>query len=135
MGFWAWFTGAQTADKALDVGNNLINKVAGGLDQLYFGDEEKAELGLEAMRLHFAFIKSTQEESSIRSVTRRIVAWGIMGTFLMLILFCAGIWKFSPEWAKWVFELAKQMYELVLLVGFFYFGYFSVSSIVKKLKE
>jgi len=135
MGFWAWFTGAKTAEKALDTFDNLTNKVAGGLDQLFFTDQEKAEISVEAIRLHLALIQSTQTESSIRSVTRRIVAWGIMGTFMLLIIASGGIWKFDKEWAGFLLSLAQQIYELVLMVGFFYFGYFAVSSIVKKAKE
>jgi len=134
MSFWTWFTGAKTAEKALDVGDNLINKVAGGLDQLYFGDEEKAEISIEAMRLHLALVKSTQEESSTRSVTRRVLSWLIMGTFMFLILFSAFVWRTNQEWAKWTLDIVKQFYELVMMVGFFYYGYYAVSSIIKQQK-
>jgi len=135
MGFWTWFTGAQTAEKALDTFDNLTNKVAGGLDQLFFTDQEKAEVSVETMRMHLALIQATQTESSIRSVTRRMVAWGIIGTFMFQITFSAIIWRWNQEWAKWVFSLIQAYYELVLLVCFFYFGYFAVSSVVKKVKE
>jgi len=135
MGFWTWFTGAKTAEKALDTVDNLTNKVAGGLDQLFFTDQEKAEISVETMRMHLALIQATQTESSIRSITRRMVAWGIMGTFMWLIIFSGIIWHWDQGWAKYLLELAKQIYELVLMVGFFYFGYFAVSSVVKKVKE
>jgi len=135
MGFWTWFTGAKTAEKALDTIDNLTNKVAGGLDQLFFTDQEKAEISVETMRMHLALIQATQTESSIRSITRRMVAWGIMGTFMWLIIFSGIIWHWDQGWAKYLLELAKQIYELVLMVGFFYFGYFAVSSVVKKVKE
>jgi len=135
MGFWTWFTGAKTAEKALDTVDNLTNKVAGGLDQLFFTDQEKAEISVETMRMHLALIQATQTESSIRSITRRMVAWGIMGTFMWLIILSGIIWHWDQGWAKYLLELAKQIYELVLMVGFFYFGYFAVSSVVKKVKE
>jgi sterol desaturase/sphingolipid hydroxylase (fatty acid hydroxylase superfamily) len=135
MGFWAWFTGAKTAEKALGTVDNLTNKIAGGLDQLFFTDQERAQISVETMKLHLALVQTTQTESSIRSVTRRIVAWGIMGTFMLLIIFSAFIWKWNPEWAKWTLAIVAQFYELVLMVGFFYFGYYAVSSVVKKAKE
>lgn len=135
MGFWGWFTGAKTAEKALGSLDNLTNKVAGGLDQLFFTDQERAEVSLETMKMHLALIQTTQAESSIRSVTRRMVAWAIMGTFFWLIIFAGVIWRWNLEWAKFLLELAKQIYELVLMVAFFYFGYFAVSSVVKKVKE
>ena len=135
MGFWTWFTGAKTAEKALDTVDNLTNKIAGGLDQLFFTDQERAQISVETMKLHLALIQTTQTESSIRSVTRRMVAWGIMGTFMVLIIFSAFVWRWNQEWAKWILAIIGQFYELVLMVGFFYFGYYAVSSIVKKAKE
>src|SRR5210317_105571 len=110
MGFWAWFTGAKTAEKALDTVDNLTNKIAGGLDQLFFTDQERAEVSVETIRLHLALIQATQTESSIRSVTRSIVAWGIMGTFMLLIIASGGIWKFDKEWAGFLLSLAQQIY-------------------------
>lgn len=135
MGFFGWLTGVKTADKAMDTINNLTDHVAGGLDQLFFTDQEKAQVSLETMQMHLALIKTTMSESSIRSITRRVLAWLIMAGFLILILLAATIWKVDAEWAAFIFECAKQIYELVLMVGFFYFGYYAVSSVVKKAKE
>lgn len=135
MGIWAWLTGAQTADKAMDSANNLIDHAASGLDKLFFTEQEKAQVSLETARLHLKLIESTMNESSIRSITRRVLAWMIMGGFLFLIISCAAVYKFDSDWAKFIFQCAGQIYELVLMVGFFYFGYYAVSSVVKKVKE
>lgn len=135
MGFFGWLTGAKTADKAMDTINNVTDHVASGLDKLFFTDQEKAQVSMETAQLHLKLIETTMNESSIRSITRRVLAWLIMGTFMLLIVACAIVWRFNGEWAKFIFECAGQIYELVLMVGFFYFGYYAVSSVVKKAKE
>lgn len=135
MGFWGWLTGVKTANKAMDTINNVTDHVASGLDKLFFTDQERAQISMETAQLHLKLIETTMNESSIRSITRRVLAWAIMLIFLLLIISCAGVWKFDQEWAKFIFQCAGQLYELVLLVAFFYFGYFAVSSVVRKVKE
>jgi len=135
MGLWGWLTGVKTADKAMDTINNVTDHVASGLDKLFFTDQEKAQISIETAQLHLKFIELTLNESSIRSITRRVLAWAIMTVFLSLLVISAGVWKFDAEWARFIFNCASQTYELVLLVAFFYFGYFAVSSVVKKAKE
>ena len=136
MGWWsAIFSGPKVIeDRSKDI-SSVIGHVASGLDKAWFTDQEKAKVSLDTIQLHLKLVETTMNESSIRSITRRILAWLIMGGFLFLVVFAAIVYKFSPEWAAFVFKCAGQTYELVLMVGFFYFGYFAVSSVVSKVKE
>jgi hypothetical protein len=136
MGWWSmlWAGPKVIEDRSKDI-SNLIDYTASGLDKLFFTDQEKAQVSLETMAMHLKLIELTMSETSIRSITRRILAWLIMGGFLFLIFFSAIVFKLSPEWAAFAFKCAAQIYELVLMVGFFYFGYYAVSSVVKKVKE
>ena len=136
MGWWSmlWAGPKVIEDRSKDI-SSLIKHTASGLDKLFFTDQEKAQVSLQTMQMHFKLVEMTMGETSIRSITRRILAWLIMGGFLFLIFFSAIVYKLSPEWASFVFKCAGQIYELVLMVGFFYFGYYAVSSIVSKAKE
>jgi hypothetical protein len=136
MGWWSmlWAGPKVLEDRSKDI-SKLIDYTASGLDKLFFTDQEKANVSLQTMEMHLRLVEITMNESSIRSITRRILAWLIMGGFLFLIFFSAIVFKLSPEWAAFVFKCAGQTYELVLMVGFFYFGYYAVSSIVTKAKE
>ena len=80
-------------------------------------------------------VKVTRDENSIRSYTRRMLAWAIMGNFCFLITLGALIWKYDLGWAKHILACAGLLSNLALAVGIFYFGYYGVQSIVGKAKD
>lgn len=74
------FGGSNTADKALDMAGAAIKGVGTWIDEKNLTDEERVKFTIEAGRAHLELIKATADENSIRSVTRRWLAWGIAGT-------------------------------------------------------
>jgi len=78
--------------------------------------------------------KATANENSIRSVTRRILAWFIMGTFILMVLSACVIWKIDSAWAEYIKTMMvdSQIGYLAMIVGFFYFGSYGIGTLIKK---
>jgi hypothetical protein len=98
------------------------------VDALFFTDEEKSRASLEITMAAIEMVKVTQGETNVRSVTRRVLAWLIMGSFLFLLLFGAMIYKVDPAWSAYCLESAKALIFLATPVGIFYFGYYGVKA-------
>lgn len=128
MGLLNWITsGGKQVEKITDA---IINTG----DALVYTEEEKAEDRAEDMKERRAiwreFMKNTREESSIRSVTRRVIAVGVMGHWLLFldIAVVCYLWEFyssgSPNYqaANALFDLAGSMLWIVGGISAFYFG-------------
>lgn len=74
------FGGSNTAEKALDIAGAAIKGVGSWIDEKELTEEERVKFTIEAARAHLELIKATADENSIRSITRRWLAWGIAGT-------------------------------------------------------
>ena len=131
MGFWGWLTGMQQADKAMDMANKATTGLIAGVDALFFTDEEKSRANFQITEAAIKMIAVTQGEATVRSITRRVLAWLIMGTFLFLLLFGTMVYKIDHEWSAYCLASAKALTFLATPVGIFYFGYYGVKALKK----
>lgn len=127
-----WLKGIFAAPKVIGTGLDIIEKGAEGIGKLVFTDQEKAELSQKTYETWLEVQKITGSENSIRSITRRILAVLIMGTFLLFLIGAGSLYPFVPAWSAFLLSLAKELSNLVLAVAVFYFGYFGIQQIVKK---
>ncbi len=134
MGIWAWITGAQQIDKAMDIAVKGTDGLIAGLDMAWFTDEERAIAALEITQAAVQMVLATQGESTVRSITRRVLAWMIMTTFLFLLLFGTLIYKWDPEWSAYCLNSAKALTFLATPVSIFYFGYYGIKQIRREKK-
>jgi hypothetical protein len=134
MGIWGWLTGAQQIDKAMDIAKESTTGIIAGIDAAWFTPEEKSRAALEITQAAIEMVLATQGESTVRSVTRRVLAWAIMGTFLFLLLFGTMIYKVDPEWSLYCLNSAKALTFLATPVGIFYFGYYGIKQLRGKKK-
>jgi len=127
------FGGSETAVKSIDLISSSVRGIGGFIDEQNFTTEEKVKANLELNRLNQELVKATMSENSIRSITRRILAWSIMGSFLFLIMFSAIIYgitfpsdvdgvSFGGQWANHVMDVAGELSNMALAVSIFYFG-------------
>lgn len=117
MRFFKWFTaGSEAASKVLD-------GAVKGIDALVYTEEEKAGARERLMQVWLDLQKALGEETTVRSITRRILAVLIIVPFVVLILMAAVAFPFSPEYAKFLSDLAAGNFGLMALgVAAFYFG-------------
>lgn len=133
----SWFTALFSAPKLVDTGANLLEKGAAGIDALFYTDEEKAKAGAETYTKWLEAQKILIAESSVKSITRRILAVMILAVYLLMMLFAAIIWKMDVKWAEWVLGLANSntMSTLVLGVGGLYFMVHVATGVINAKKE
>ena len=132
----SWIKALMGTPKIVSTVADTVKSGVSMLDNAFFTDQEKSAASIKFTELWLAIQKATANENSIKSVTRRILAWGIMGTFLFLILSACAIYKFDPAWAIFIKDSIKdtQLGWLVVAVGVFYFGYYAVSNMRKNEK-
>jgi hypothetical protein len=117
MNIFKWFvSGSEAASKVLD-------GAVKGIDALVYTEEERAVMKQKLGDQWLELQKALGEETTVRSVTRRILAVLIVVPFVFLILFAAFVYKFDTEYAKFLLSLAESQFGwLVLGVAGFYFG-------------
>ncbi len=117
MNIFKWFTAGS------DAARTVLDGAVKGIDALVYTDEEKAAMRQKLGDQWLELQKVLGEETTVRSVTRRILAVLIVVPFVFLILAAAVVYKFDMEYAKFLLALAESQFGwLVLGVAGFYFG-------------
>lgn len=75
----ALFGGSSKAEQAASFAETAIKGVGHYIDGKDFTPQEQAEQWAKAVDVHLELVKATANENSLRSVTRRWLAWGITG--------------------------------------------------------
>lgn len=116
------FGGSEAGSKS----TSNIMKVAEGvgtwIDERDFTEEEKSKANAANLAVILEAVKLTQNENSVRSITRRVLAWAIMGTYL-LSFWIAAVSVYLEKDPSLLFQLLDKFMlpELALAVGSFYF--------------
>ena len=135
MSLFGWFQkGGAQVDKITDA---VINSG----DALFYTEEEKAEAAQERQRLYFKFLELSRDENSIKSITRRIIAFAVIGQWLLFLNICVGLYLAGAFTdgdksqyfgaAGFVFDIIKDMFWFVFAVGSFYFGAGIINNMAK----
>lgn len=111
---------------------DTVKSGMGMLDNWKYTDQEKATNALKFADVWLSIQKITANENSIKSVTRRILAWGIIANFLAIINI--GVYLILRGETKKVTALKDFIVEtnmgwMALSVVIFYFGYYGVQAI------
>lgn len=125
MGLFSWFTGgSKVAEKVLDAGIS-------GIDKMFFTKEEKAEFYAKLGNQWVDMMKVLQGESSIRSITRRVIAFAVIFTYIPLVLAAAGVYLWYPEYSAFLLAIADGKFGwLVITIGSFYFGPYMIQRLL-----
>ena len=110
------------APKALDVATEAVRKGVDGIGKCFFTEQEKAEFTLEAGKMWIRVQEAIANENTIRSMTRRILAVMVIGTFMGLLVSAALVFPWLPEWSAFLLTLAKELGGITMAITAFYFG-------------
>ena len=140
MGILKDFMGIfKTSTKAVDTAADVVKMGARGIDAIWYTDEEKAgdaakSAGLlyKGGELSIEYMKTTQNESSARSLSRRYLAWASFGLGIFLTLYALLMRTVAAFWpsmrgeliavAKFALGLLNIWWPIILAAGVFYFG-------------
>jgi hypothetical protein len=113
-----WLTaGPKAADKVLD-------STISGIDKLVLTEEERIDARKEFITSWLSLQTTLGEETTVRGVTRRLLALLVVGTYVLLSLGAVAVWKFDKAFADFIWEVANagQYGYMTLAVVVFYFG-------------
>ncbi len=133
--FWDLFSGEKTVEKAVNLVDDSVRGVGGWIDEQQFTEQEKAENRQRLMDFRLKVLSKTADESSVRSISRRILAWTIVGVFLMLVVTAAIGTVLGALWVKGVVTLINAMSSSYLAVTSFYFVSHIGNSWIEKAKK
>jgi len=131
------FSDKKIVSTGIDLVNDSVRGVGTWIDDLNLTEEEKVKYRQQMTKSLNEFIEQRLKESGAQTISRRILAWGIMGTFLVFFVFGAVAWFFDPAWSVFLLKWVNQtgMYWLVLSVGSFYFGTHMLRTIFESKKR
>lgn len=116
MGLFSFLSSnKKTVDKVVD-------GAISGIDKIFYTNEEKADARRKLAEGVQEFVKSTLDENTARSRTRRVIAIMIMGVFLILIIAAAVAYPFDEAYSNFLFEIVGDMSTFALMVAAFFFG-------------
>jgi hypothetical protein len=117
MSILKWFQGGGAAVE------KITDAVIKSGDMLVFTDEEKAIGRAESRAMYMKFLELSRNENSIKSITRRIIAFAVIGEWLLLLNIAVGlVLAGKPDLAEPVFVVLAEIFWLVFAIGSFYFG-------------
>ena len=112
----------------------ILDSTISGLDKIYYSKEEQADDRKEAAKNWLEVQKTVATQSTPTSVSRRIVAWGVLGLVWFEVVVCTvlAILEMVEE-LKLVLEIAAvfQIGWAFCTVIVFYFGPHLISSMGK----
>jgi len=126
MGFFSGITSLFGSSKTLDKTlTTAADGIYNGLDKLFYTDEEKAEQVQAGRKLFMQFAEKSLNENSIRSVTRRWLAFIVVGPTMLsfftgMILIAMNVQDGVP--GKVLLDASLGMMPWVAGVLAFYFG-------------
>lgn len=122
------FGGSDSMGKiATKAADGLYN----GIDKLFYTDEEKADARQKAGELYLKFIDKAYDQNSTRSVTRRWIAFMVIGPMMLCFLSGGAAWFFDQAAAAFLFSMFKELAPWGGGILMFYYGPHIVSAIPK----
>lgn len=114
-----------------------VKKVFDLVDKRKYTAQEQAEIAFKRAEGAAEFMKATLSETTERSITRRWIAIFYIIFFCLFAAFIGVAWKFDPEWARFLLELALALkfgWAFVTIIVFFFGGYVLKEHILKSKK-
>jgi len=130
-----WLTRLFGSSKSVDtVVETAAKGIYNGLDALMFTDEEKAQYRAEQAKMVNEFALAAYDQNSIRSITRRWLAFMVMGPCIGFMILAAvfhgiglvlaepGQYSAAVDYAAFLFQMASNLLPWAGGVLAFYFG-------------
>ncbi len=96
-----WLTGlfssTDNTGKVIDMARESVMGIGSWIDNMDYTEEEKAKDISKSIELNLKLIEMTATENSIRSITRRYMAWGIVGFMLFWSSIAMGFAIYGKE--------------------------------------
>lgn len=112
---------AKAVDAAAGIADKTADGIIAGIDKAFYTDEEKAEARQKWFSGWLALQQTIANESTPTAISRRVLAFMIMGVFLSLIVLGIALWKIDREWSRVVFDGVDRLEWMATAVAATYF--------------
>lgn len=119
------FGGSKTADTVVNTVSDSVRGVGNWIDEQQFTEEEQAVHKAKLVDQHLEFLKIAYDQNSIRSITRRYLAWAVCFTILGFASVAVVLSIMNkPNEVQMIIDVSKAFWlgEAFLAVVAFYFG-------------
>ena len=101
-----------------DIANKAVDGAIGGLDKMFFTQEEKAEANQKLSEWYLKYLEATQPQN----LARRFIALIVVGLWALLILIGVAVKYWSDEFAEFVFRVLAEivMNPFLMIMGFYF---------------
>jgi hypothetical protein len=124
-----WIFGASNS------AGKVIDGAIAGIDKIVYTEEEKADARSKLLEQWIKLQETLGEETTVRGVTRRILAIMFCGAYILLSVSSAFIWPFWQEYANFLWEVANGQYGwITTAVAVFYFGPYAFEKMLSAKK-
>jgi len=113
------FGSGETAGKVIE---KAADGIYNGIDKLVYTDEERADALAKGRELFMEFAKVAYDENSIRSVTRRWLAFMVVAPTMLAFVVSGVMYLFNQPYADHLFQMVQTMGPWAAGVLAFYFG-------------
>lgn len=126
-----WFSALFSSKKVVDTAMDTVKDIRDGIDMLVYTDEEKAIYHAKISEVILKRSEVALQESSIKSMTRRIIAVSVVliAEFLTVVLLVGYLAKFDKPMMLGVWSLLQFWAVPLGIVLAFYLGYYGISQI------
>ncbi len=107
------FGGSGATSKAAEFAMDSAKGIGNWIDEQQLTDQESAEFKLKTGQMMLEAVKATQNENSVRSVTRRYLAWAItlyMAVWASVAMICV------------MLGMNNMVLDMLMVIQKFYFG-------------
>ena len=114
----------------------IVDSVFSGVDKAILTKEEMIDYTNKAVEQNIEFVKLTMQESTPRSISRRIIAILVIGSFV--VSFFSGLFGLITGWyeGKVILELTNDTFDwAVISIIVFYFGNHMINNLLPKFAE
>lgn len=114
----------------------IVDTIFSGVDKSVLTKEELVDYAKKAADLNIEFVKLANEESSPRSISRRVIAILVIGQYVLA--FNVGLIGIVLEWydGKEILTQANNAFEWsVVSIIIFYFGNHLLNNIIPKFGD
>jgi len=127
-----WLTDLFGSSKSVDtVVETAAKGLYNGIDKLFYTDEEKAEGRIKAGELFLRFTEKALDQNSIRSVTRRWLAFIIVGPMMAFFIASGVAFPFNEPLAIHLYKVFSDLVPWGTGILATYFGPHLIGAIKK----
>ena len=132
---FGWLSGlfsTKSTDTMVETGSSLLKDASSGIDMLFFTEEEKSIASQQAVTAWLKMMEATRGETSVRGITRRLIAVPWMYLQMALIVAAMAGYFFDDKFSILCVDIIRENLWVTGSIVVFYFGTYAAEKMFRK---